>query len=179
MYSPEQILAAIRELKPQLNLLLGTEAASIQQKITPLIEKLVAGQTDGQDLLRLLAEYPSVTALLQQMLDKQIQTDEFNVSETLPYLPKDNKGGQSVLTNSDKLKSSTDETDDDFAEFEDLLVDKSPYEDLPGEPSTAIAGKKYICPVPECPQEWFRVGLRTPPLCEEHGVVMVPATDKD
>ena len=65
-------------------------------------------------------------------------------------------------------------------EFGDLgaLIERSGYQGLAGEPTTAVAGKKYICPVPGCTTEpWARRGLRTPPLCDEHGVVLVPAPD--
>ncbi len=67
--------------------------------------------------------------------------------------------------------------EDEFGEL-GTLIDRSGYQGLAGEPTTAVAGKKYICPVPECTTEpWFRLGLRTPPLCDEHGVVLVPAPD--
>lgn len=65
-------------------------------------------------------------------------------------------------------------------EFDDLgaFIERSGYQGLAGEPITAVAGKKYICPVAGCnTAPWFRLGLRTPPLCDEHGVVLVPAPD--
>ncbi|MEO0376354.1 MAG: hypothetical protein AAF329_17380 [Cyanobacteria bacterium P01_A01_bin.17] len=77
-------------------------------------------------------------------------------------------------------ESTTDEASSDD-EFDDLgvLIDRGSYQGPPGSPSTAIPGKKYICPVPGCTTPpWFRMGLRTPPLCEEHGVVLVPAPDE-
>ena len=55
----------------------------------------------------------------------------------------------------------------------------SQFQQLAGEPTTAISGTRYICPEPSCSQDWFQIGLRTPPLCEKHGVVMVLAADED
>lgn len=54
----------------------------------------------------------------------------------------------------------------------------SQFQRLAGYPITVIAGTRYICPESGCSQDWFQIGLRTPPLCEQHGVVMVLATDK-
>jgi hypothetical protein len=72
-------------------------------------------------------------------------------------------------------QSGTTETSDDAYEY--YGIDKSSYQQIAGEPTTAIPGKRYICPVPECSQDWFQIGLRNPPLCEEHGVVLVLAAD--
>ncbi len=54
----------------------------------------------------------------------------------------------------------------------------SQFQQLAGEPTTAIPGTRYICPESGCSQDWFQIGLRTAPLCEKHGVVMVLATDE-
>lgn len=64
-------------------------------------------------------------------------------------------------------------------EFDDLgvFIDRAAYQGLPGAPSTSVAGKKYVCPIAGCTVEWFRQGLRTPPLCEVHGVMLIPAED--
>lgn len=66
--------------------------------------------------------------------------------------------------------------DDDF--FRDLALKdinfSRGYSQLAGMPISAIAGQRYICPVPDCSEDWFRrVVSQSPPLCEEHGVVMV------
>mgnify|MGYP006306370205 CR=1 FL=1 len=77
-------------------------------------------------------------------------------------------------------KATSPQTDDSpEEEFDDLgvLIDRSGYQGLPGAPSTSVAGKKYVCPTAGCATEWFRQGLRTPPLCEEHGVVLIPSED--
>lgn len=67
-------------------------------------------------------------------------------------------------------------TEDEFDDLDGLLTERSGYQRLAGKPSTAVAGKKYMCPVAGCTTApWFRMGLRTPPLCEEHGVLLVPA----
>lgn len=54
------------------------------------------------------------------------------------------------------------------------------YQKLAGMPSSAFAGKKYICPVPDCSEPfWFqRRANQSPKICEEHGVMMVPAPDE-
>ena len=57
------------------------------------------------------------------------------------------------------------------------LPDRS-FQPLPGTPSSAIAGQRYICPVPNCSEDWFRRGTQSLKICEEHGVVMEPATDE-
>ena len=147
MPSPEEILAAVRDLEPQLPLLLGTEAASVQSQLVPLKEELAAGRTNGEDLLQLLLGYPAVAALLQQQLEQS---------------------GRSI----------TSETSDEL--YEAYGIPKGPFQfqRLAGEPTTAIPGTRYICPVSECSKDWFQIGLRTPPLCEKHGVVMVLATDE-
>jgi hypothetical protein len=146
MPSPKQILAAVRELEPQLPSLLGTEASSVQSQLVPLKEELAAGRTNGEDLLQLLRGYPAVAELLQQQLEQ---------SE------------QSIIT-----PEASDEA------YEIYGISRGSYQQLAGEPTTAIPGTRYICPVPECSQDWFQIGLRTPPLCEEHGVVMVLARDE-
>lgn len=62
--------------------------------------------------------------------------------------------------------------------LDDLLKDRS-FQKLPGTPTSAIAGQRYICPVPDCSEDWFRRQAgQSPPLCEEHGVVMVLAADE-
>ncbi len=138
MLSPEKILAVVRELEPRLPALLGEKATEVQHQISPLVDQLAAGRSDGADLLEVLRVYPTLAEELQQRLDPEQSIIEFSLG--------------------------------------DSLRDRS-YQGLPGTPNTVIAGKKYICPVPECTQEWFRVGLRSPRLCEEHGVVMVPADE--
>lgn len=147
MPSPEEILAAVRELEPQLPLLLESEAASVQSRLIPLKEELDAGQTDGEDLLQLLRSYPAVAERLQQLLERS---------------------GQII----------TLETADELYEAYRVSRGSSQFQQLAGEPTTAIPGTRYICPVPDCPEEWFQIGLRTPPLCEKHGVVMVLVTDE-
>jgi len=63
--------------------------------------------------------------------------------------------------------------------FDDLLRDRSAFQDLPGTSSSAIAGQRYICPKSDCSEDWFQrhVG-QSPPLCEDHGVVMVLAENE-
>lgn len=75
-------------------------------------------------------------------------------------------------------EATSPQTEDSLAdEFDALgvLIDRSGYQGLPGAPSTSVAGKKYVCPTTGCTVEWFRQGLRTPPLCEVHGVMLIPA----
>ncbi|MEO0885203.1 MAG: hypothetical protein AAFY54_04625 [Cyanobacteria bacterium J06648_10] len=137
MPSPEEILAVVRELQPQFSALLGEEAAEVQNQISPLIEQLASGQSDGAGLLKVLCAYPALKEELLQRLELQI--DEYS---------RDTRGS------------------------------KGAYQKPPGTPPSAIAGKRYICPVPDCPEEWFRMRVgQSPPLCEEHGVVMVKAED--
>ena len=143
MPSPEKILAAVRELEPQLPLLLESEAASVQSQLVPLKEELAAGRTNGEDLLQLLLSYPAVAELLQQQLDQP--------RRGIP-------------------SQAPDEA------YESYGVSRGSFQPLAGEPTTAIAGKRYTCPVPGCSEEWFQIGLRNPPLCEDHGLVMVLAT---
>ena len=138
MSNSEELLPVVRELEPQLPVLLGEKATEAQQQIKPLIEQLAAGQSDGADLLKVLRTYPAVAEALQQKLDLPQPVDEHSLEE--------------------------------------LLRDRS-YNGLPGKPSSAIPGQRYICPVPDCGEPpWFRRGSQSPRICEEHGVVMVPAT---
>ena len=65
---------------------------------------------------------------------------------------------------------------DDESSLENTLRSRS-FQNLPGVPSSAIPGQRYICPVPDCPEAWFRRGNQSPKICEEHGVIMVPAAD--
>lgn len=61
----------------------------------------------------------------------------------------------------------------------DVRVSKGVFQRLPGTSNSAIAGQRYICPVPDCPEDWFRMRAgQSPPLCEKHGVVMIPAEDE-
>lgn len=147
MPSPEEILAAVRDLEPKLPSLLGAEAASVQSQLVPLKEELAAGITNGGDLWQLLLSYPAVAELLQQQREQS---------------------GQSIPS----------ETSDD--EYESYGVSRGAFQfqQLAGEPTTAIPGTRYICPESECSEDWFQIGLRTPPVCEKHGVVMVLATDE-
>lgn len=85
MSSPERILTAVRALEPQLPLLLGEEAASVQLQITPLMEQVAAGQADGDALLQVLSAYPAIAAPLQQMLDLQQPVDESELTEILHH----------------------------------------------------------------------------------------------
>lgn len=83
---------------------------------------------------------------------------------------------ESTDENTSHLKDKEALSENEFDAL-DVLIEKSGYERLPGF-SKALPGKKYICPVPGCAVDWFRIGLRTPPLCEEHGVVLVPTPDE-
>jgi hypothetical protein len=105
----------------------------------------------------------------QDKADDQPQENEFEELDALLAEP------TAVETRQTKINEAS--SDD---EFDDLggLIKGSGYQGLPGSPSTAISGKKYICPVPNCTRVWFRQGLRTPPLCEDHGVVMIPVPDE-
>ena len=132
MLSPEEILTVARELEPRLPTLLGDEAADAQHRISPLIEQLAAGRSDGTDLLKVLLEYPVLDQIIRERLNLQI--------------------------------------------IEFSQTDRS-FHNLPGTPSSAIPGQRYICPVPDCPEDWFRRGNQSVRICEEHGVVMVLATD--
>jgi hypothetical protein len=108
-----------------------------------------------------------------QFQDKSDNKPQSNGLEKLDALP-------SEYTEVETREAKTDESASDD-ELDDLgvLINRGNYQGLPGSPSTAIPGKKYICPVPGCAtQPWFRMGLRTPPLCEEHGVMLVPAPDE-
>ncbi|MEN8444176.1 MAG: hypothetical protein ABG776_04085 [Cyanobacteria bacterium J06555_13] len=136
MPNPENILTAVRELEPQLPALLGEKATEVQQQISPLIDQLAAGQSDGADVLQVLSAHPALADVLQQSLGLQQPIEE--------------------------------------SSFDDLLRDRSAFQNLPGTPSSAIAGQRYICPELNCSEDWFqrRVG-QSPPLCEVHGVVMV------
>jgi hypothetical protein len=105
----------------------------------------------------------------QNKSDDQSQENEFEELDALLAEPAEE------VTREAKITEPSPE--DEFGDL-GVLIERSGYQGLPGEPTTAVAGKKYICPVPECTTEpWFRMGLRTPPLCYEHGVVLVPAPD--
>ena len=51
MPSSEEILTAIRELQPRMPALLDEKSAEVQVRISPLVEQLEAGQSDGAGLL--------------------------------------------------------------------------------------------------------------------------------
>jgi hypothetical protein len=107
----------------------------------------------------------------QNKSDDQAQGNEF---EELDALLAESSEGEARESTTDAASS-----DDEFDDL-GVLINRGSYQGLPGSPSTAIPGKKYICPVPGCAtQPWFRMGLRTPPLCEEHGVMLVPVPHKE
>ncbi|PZO09339.1 MAG: hypothetical protein DCF25_21825 [Leptolyngbya foveolarum] len=139
MPNSARILSVVRELEPQLPALLGEKATEVRNQISPLLDQLVAGQSDGSDLLKVLCAYPKLAEELRQRFDQQ-QNDDFF---------------------------------DDLASRETIEFSRG-YSQPAGTPNSAIAGQRYICPVPDCPEDWFRRGVgQSPPLCEEHGVVMV------
>ena len=147
MPSPEKILAAVRELEPQLPLLLGTEAASVQSQLVPLKEELAAGRTNGEDLLQLLLSYPAVAELLQQQLEQS---------------------GRSI----------TSKTSDEAYESYGVSRGSSNSNRLRENQPQQFLERNTFARYPSCSEDWFQIGLRTPPLCEKHGVVMVLATDE-
>lgn len=107
-----------------------------------------------------------------QSQDKSSDQSQVNKLEELDALLDESTG--------EKARESKNHEAPSDGEFDDLgvLTKGSSYQGLPGSPSIAIPGKKYICPVAECTaQPWFRMGLRTPPLCEEHGVVLIPTPE--
>ena len=139
MPSAERILSVVRELEPQLPALMGKKATEVQNQISPLMNQLVAGQSDGSDLLKVLRAYPALAKELQQRFDQQQNDDFFN----------------------------------DLASRETIDFSRG-YSQPAGTPNSAIAGQRYICPVPDCSEDWFRRGVgQSPPLCGEHGAVMV------
>ena len=75
MYTPENILTVVRELEPKLPSLLGEKAAELQQQISPLVDKLAAGQSDGADLLQVLYTHPELADVLQQRLNLHYPID--------------------------------------------------------------------------------------------------------
>jgi hypothetical protein len=88
--------------------------------------------------------------------------------------------------NLDPAKSNPDgatppeDGDDDFAELGGLLTPKGvtstgSFQSLAGNPGTVVKSDRYICPVPDCPVDWYRTRVgQAPPLCEAHGLVLVP-----
>jgi hypothetical protein len=82
-----------------------------------------------------------------------------------------------------EAKTTPPQDSDDFADLDALLMpqdwrgDTKGYQGLAGAPTTAVPGQRYVCPEPGCDVEWFRVGLRQPPLCEVHGTPLVPAPE--
>jgi hypothetical protein len=157
MPSPEEILAVVCELEPRLPSLLGTEADLVQSQMVPLKEALVEGETNGEELLQLLLGYPAVAELLQQKLDQL---------------------GQSITSETSDEASDISISVDCSSDISVPLIFAGAYQKLPGNPSTVIPGTRYICPESDCSKCWFQIGLRTPPLCDDHGAVMVLATDE-
>lgn len=83
MLSPEKILAVVRELEPRLPALLGEKATEVQHQISPLIDQLAAGQSNGADLLEILRVYPTLAKELQQRLDLEQPIDKYSLEEPL------------------------------------------------------------------------------------------------
>lgn len=91
------------------------------------------------------------------------------------------KSDDPVVLDSKEGASISVQPEVDLEELEDLgiFVDRS-YQRLAGTSNTLVAGRQYICPVPSCKSDpWFRQGSRTPPLCEEHGQVLIPAPEEE
>jgi hypothetical protein len=88
-----------------------------------------------------------------------------------------------ALLEEPEAKTTPPQDSDDFADLDALLMpqdwrgDTKGYQGLAGAPTTAVPGQRYVCPEPGCDKEWFRVGLRQPPLCEVHGKPLVPAPE--
>ena len=104
-----------------------------------------------------------ISSLIDQLAsDQSDSADLLQVLSAHPELA-------DVLQQSLGLPQSIEESS-----FDELLRDRSAFQNAPGTPSSAIAGQRYICPEPGCSEEWFqRVAGQSPPLCEVHGVVMV------
>ncbi len=90
--------------------------------------------------------------------------------------PEDNLDPE--ITTPDPVAQPDD--DQEFGDLGSLLTSKgilsnNNFQSLPGDPGTAVQSDRYICPVPDCPTDWFRTRVgQTPPLCEDHGQVLVP-----
>jgi hypothetical protein len=87
--------------------------------------------------------------------------------------PEDQPG---IPANADPDRQPSEEDGSDYADF---TVNSRSYSKgfqvLVGKPGTAVKSDRYICPVPDCPTDWFRTRVgQTPPLCEDHGQVLVP-----
>ncbi|MGD1904875.1 MAG: hypothetical protein ACFB0C_02640 [Leptolyngbyaceae cyanobacterium] len=69
---------------------------------------------------------------------------------------------------------------DDFAELGGLLTPKGVpatggFQSLAGNPGVVVKGDRFVCPVPGCSVDWYRTRVgQSPPLCEAHGLVLVP-----
>ncbi|MDA0268767.1 MAG: hypothetical protein O3A14_17855 [Cyanobacteria bacterium] len=178
MPSSEQLLTALWTLEPQLPKLLDPATVQrLQRQLEPVKQAMTRGESDGTDLVALISSYPSLQAPWQAALGGA--DPEASQAEMLAAL-------DALLAESDGdtiPPPSTDAPgpeDDNFDDLGVLLMPQSwggeskAYEGLAGAPTTAVPGRRYVCPVEGCSEEWFRVGLRQPPLCEVHGKTLIP-----
>jgi hypothetical protein len=174
MPNREQILTALWALERQLPQLLGVEAAQqLQRQLDRLARSLSRGQSDGTALIQLITQYSVLREPWQAAL--ATAATELAQAEMLADLE--------ALLEEPEAKTTPPQDSDDFADLDALLMlqdwrgDTKGYQGLAGAPTTAVPGQRYVCPEPGCDVEWFRVGLRQPPLCEVHGKPLVPAPE--
>ena len=171
MPNREQILTALSALERQLPQLLGVDAAQqLQRQIDPLARSLSRGQSGGTALIQLITQYPVLREPWQAAL--AAAETELAQAEMLTDLE--------ALLEEPEAKTDPPQDSDDFADLDALLMpqdwrgDTKGYQGLAGAPTTAVPGRRYVCPVEGCSEAWFRVGLRQPPLCEVHGKTLIP-----
>ena len=81
-HKPEDILAIIRDIRPHLGKLLGSEAQRVEAKLAQLLEQ---AQNLTEQMRDLLQTYPETNAFLQQHLDeKPTKKEAVSRGEGLP-----------------------------------------------------------------------------------------------
>lgn len=200
MPSPDQLLTALWTLEPQLPKLLDPATVQrLQRRLEPVKQAMIRGESDGTDLVALIGSYPSLQAPWQAALvgadPEASQAEMLAALDALLEEPKPkaipSQGGDNLeevrmwadlesLLEEPEDKTNLPQDSEDFTDLDCLLMpqewqgDTKVYQGLAGAPTTAVPGRRYVCPVEGCTETWFRVGLRQPPLCEVHGKTLIP-----
>jgi hypothetical protein len=177
MPSPEQFLTALWTLEAQLPQFLEPSAVQrLQRRLEPLKQALVRGEGDGAEVGAQIDAYPSLQGPWQAAL---VGADpEASQAEMLAALA-EMLAVSEAGTIPPQSTEATEPEDDKLDDSEVLLMPQvwgggsKSFEGLAGAPATAPTGRRYVCPVEGCDQEWFRVGQRQPPLCQIHGKALI------
>ena len=140
-----------------------------------------------------LSTMPSSSTLVAVLRDLESQwpeilgddASEFQ-SQLTPLLaadPADEKAILALLANYPAAQAALQQLADqeasqEFADLGVLITRNDAFKSLPGKSITVVSGQRYICPDPDCSEEWYRQGMRTPPICGEHGKVLIPAPNE-